>query len=191
MNLHQIASGFVGSVNPFVPILIRISTGYSIAVGGRRTPSYAPAVVASGQVQSLTFRDLTQIEGLNLQGTRKAIYVNGRVDGLVRVENKGGDLITVPGAFLVGSISGTTLTVSQVNSGRISVGDIVAGSGVTEGTRITALGTGLGGVGTYTVDAAQTATSTAMTSGAVWLVATVLEQWPDWCKLAVTLQDGS
>jgi len=49
-----------------------------------------------GQVQSLTYTDLTQIDGLNIQGVRRAIYINGEVDGLVRSENKGGDIITTP-----------------------------------------------------------------------------------------------
>lgn len=121
MNLHQMASGMVGAVNPFVPVSIQVSTGYTTAADGKRAPTYAPFVIKPGQLQSLTFRDLTQIEGLNLQGTRRAIYVNGRVDGLIRGESKGGDLITFP-------------------------------------------------------------------DGTVWLVAIDLEAWPDWCKLAATLQ---
>ena len=191
MNLHQIASGGIGSVNPFIPLSIRVSTGSTTEDDGSRTPSYAPAVTAPGQVQALTFRDIQQLDGLNLQGTRRAIYVNGRVEGLVRVENRGGDLVTVPGAFFNGSIAGTTLTVDKVNSGQLAVGDVLAGSGIIDGTSIAALGTGTGGVGTYEVDTDQNVAEEAMTSGAVWLVAIVLEHWPDWTKLAVTLQDGS
>jgi hypothetical protein len=191
LNLHQIAAGAIGTVNPFLPISIRVSTGYSTDDDGTRVPSYAPAVSVPGQVQSLTFRDIQQIDGLNLQGTRRAIYVNGRVEGLVRVENRGGDLVTVPGAFFTGSIAGTTLTVTSVLSGQIAVGAGLAGSGILDGTSITALGTGAGGIGTYEVDIDQTVGPVAMTSGAVWLVALVLESWPDWSKLCVTLQDGS
>lgn len=191
MNLHQMASGAIGTVNPFVPISVRVSIGYQTDSNFNRTPAYAPAVTVSGQVQSLTFRDLQQLDSLNLQGTRKAIYVNGRIDGIVRIENKGGDLVTVPTAFFTGSISGTTLTVSALRSGRLSVGDGLTGSGVADGTTITALGTGLGGAGTYEISTTQNVASVQMASGTVWLVAMVLEQWPDWCKLAVTLQDGS
>lgn len=191
MNLHNLASGGINAVNPFVPLSIRVSTGYTAAADGIRSPSYAAAVSVSGQVQALSFRDIQQIEGLNLQGTRRAIYVNGKVDGLVRVENKGGDLVTVSSGFFQGSISGTTLTVDQVNAGRICVGDTVAGSGVVDGTRIASLGTGTGGVGTYEVDQGQTVAETAMTAGAVYLVALVSEQWDSWCKLICTLQDGS
>lgn len=191
MNMHQVVAGAISSVNPLVPLSIRVSTGYAQDANFVRQPSYAPAQVVQGQVQALTFRDIQQLDSLNLQGTRRAIYVNGRVDGLVRVENKGGDLVTVPDAFFEGSISGTTLTVSKVNAGQLAVGSTLAGSGVLDGTKIASLGTGLGGVGTYEVDLQQELPQTALRSGAVYLVAVVLEQWPSWCKLAVTLQDGS
>jgi hypothetical protein len=49
------------------------------------------------QVQPLTYRDLQQIEGLNLQGTRRAIWLFGDIEGIVRFTQQGGDLITFPG----------------------------------------------------------------------------------------------
>jgi len=61
-----------------------------------------------------------------------------------------------------GSISGTTLTISAVTSGQLGIGSELSGTGVTAGTVITALGTGLGGTGTYTV-ASQTVSSTTIT----------------------------
>lgn len=72
------------------------------------------------------------------------------------------------GASFTGAISGTTLTVSAVGSGTLAVGQPVSGAGVTAGTVITALGTGTGGAGTYTVSVSQTVASEAMTTvGAV------------------------
>jgi len=68
------------------------------------------------------------------------------------------------GAVVTGAIAGTTLTVSAVASGELAVGDPISGSGVTAGTYITALGTGTGGTGTYTVSASQTAASTTITA---------------------------
>lgn len=53
------------------------------------------------------------------------------------------------------SISGTTMTVSAVTSGTIAVGDLVFGANVQPYTRVTALGTGTGGIGTYTVSVYQ------------------------------------
>jgi hypothetical protein len=67
-------------------------------------------------------------------------------------------------ASFTGSISGTTLTVTAVASGYVGVGETIHGSGVTAATYITALGTGTGGVGTYTVSASQTVSSEAMTA---------------------------
>jgi Protein of unknown function (DUF3383) len=49
---------------------------------------------------------------------------------------------------------GNTLTVTVVNSGAVHVGDTVVGAGIAPGTTITALGTGTGGVGTYTLSGA-------------------------------------
>lgn len=48
------------------------------------------------QVQPLTTRDLRQLEGVNLQGTMKSIYLNGSVAGIVRPALKGGDQIILP-----------------------------------------------------------------------------------------------
>ena len=63
------------------------------------------------------------------------------------------------GAVVTGSIAGTTLTVTAVTSGTLYVGQTIQGSTVTAQTIITALGTGTGGVGTYTVNNSQTVTS--------------------------------
>jgi hypothetical protein len=51
--------------------------------------------------------------------------------------------------------AGTVLTVSAVRNGRLRVGDVLTGTGVTANTTITAFVTGTGGVGTYTVDISQ------------------------------------
>lgn len=68
------------------------------------------------------------------------------------------------GAEVTGAISGTTLTVSAVASGKLFVGQVISGSGVTPSTTITALGTGTGGAGTYTVSDSQTVSSTTITA---------------------------
>ena len=124
MNLHAIASGAVGAINPRVPLVLRVSTGSTVGADFKPVPTYAAAVTVMGQVQPMSWRDLQQIDGLNLQGTRRKIYANGFLDGIVRVTAKGGDLITD-------------------------------------------------------------------NDGNVWLVAIVLEQFPDWASVAVTLQNGS
>lgn len=76
------------------------------------------------------------------------------------------------GAFFTGSISGTTLTVTAVTNGTLAVGMRISGTGISSRTYITALGTGTGGVGTYTVGLAQTVASTTISgdNGGTYLV---------------------
>ena len=92
--------------------------------------------------------------------------------GLVDIVDNGIDAYIVDGADRYGwrisdpasaiftaSISSTTMTVTQLFSGTIAVGQQVFGVGVDQETVITALGTGTGGTGTYTVSNSQTAAS--------------------------------
>lgn len=122
MNLHQIVSGAIGRVNPFIPATLRQSTGYTTNPDGSRTPTYTDTVV-SIQVQALSTDDLMKVDGLNLQGNKQAVYLGGQWNGVVRVGKQGGDLLRF--------------------------------------------------------------------NGQTWLAVIVLENWPDWTKLAVVLQDGS
>ena len=72
-------------------------------------------------------------------------------------------------ASMVGSISGTTLTITAVASGNIVVGQLVSGPGLSMGVTVTALGTGTGGVGTYTISSSETVSSTTLQFGGVQL----------------------
>lgn len=64
---------------------------------------------------------------------------------------------TPPGA-------GTVLTVTAVAQGSLAVGQMISGTGIPAGTYITALGTGTGGTGTYTVSQSLEITSETMTA---------------------------
>jgi hypothetical protein len=64
-----------------------------------------------------------------------------------------------------GAIAATTLTVTNAPVGSaIGIGQSLAGVGIAAGTYITALGTGTGGNGTYTVSVSQTVAAEAMTA---------------------------
>ena len=65
-------------------------------------------------------------------------------------------------ATITASISGTTLTVTAVASGTLYIGQTIQGAGITANTVITALGTGTGNTGTYTVSNSQTIASETM-----------------------------
>jgi hypothetical protein len=72
------------------------------------------------------------------------------------------------GGTLTGSISGTTLTVTDVSDGAIALGMTLSGSGVAPGTKIVRFGSGAGGNvnsdGTYTVNISQTVASTTISA---------------------------
>lgn len=124
MNLHAIVGPMVGKVNPPLTAYIMRSNGYTTGPDGTRVPSYCDPVPVVCQVQSMQYNDLVQVEGLNIQGTKRKLYMNGHWDGLVRSDKKGGDLLKMP-------------------------------------------------------------------DGTTWLVVLVLEHWPDWSSIAITLQNGS
>lgn len=197
MNLHQIAAPMIGAVNPFFAVRFNISHGSVLNADGTETPGYetpgdlvasisgsvltvagmgkgrlavgqtlsdrsgallpgtlitgllsgngrdpgstwsvsvpqtvaAEAMITSlwlqAQIQPITWRDLQSLDGLNITGVRWKVFLSGQIDGVVRGERKGGDLIKIPRPH---RHAGT------------------------------------------------------------WLVAQVLEQWPDWVSAAITLQ---
>jgi hypothetical protein len=94
-NLHGIVRSVISSVNPNVKIQIQSSIGQTTNPDFTQTPSYASPITVRGQVQPLAQKDLQHTESLNLQGTLRAIYISGHVEGEIRVTAKGGDLITV------------------------------------------------------------------------------------------------
>jgi hypothetical protein len=129
---------------------------YMIAVCGASvyilTSNLTPSII--GQLNTST-----GIVGITDNGQN--VYI---VDGAYRYTWR----ISTPNtAIFTGSISGTTLTVTNKSSGTIGVGQVVFGVGVTSETVITALGSGSGGAGTYTVNISQTVTARDMNTAAV------------------------
>lgn len=99
--------------------------------------------------------------------------------GQVKITDNGVNVYIVDGAYrytwrisspanavFTGSVSGTTLTVTSVSTGSIATGQSLYGVGVSAETVITALGTGTGGAGTYTVNVSQTVTARSLNSTA-------------------------
>lgn len=74
---------------------------------------------------------------------------------------------------VTGHLDGTTLTVTDLNSGTLEVGQVVSGSGIPAGTKITGYLTGTGSDGTYTVSSdwswsTSTDDGSAIGSGTSW-----------------------
>lgn len=124
MNLNAIAGAVVSTILPQVLLTIEVSTGYTTAADGSQVPTYAAPQTVLGSLQALSSNELAQMESLNIQNVTTKIFINGAINGLVRADKKGGDIITTP-------------------------------------------------------------------DGSVWLVSTVLEDWPDWSCVGVTKQNGA
>lgn len=72
---------------------------------------------------------------------------------------------SLPASF-TGSVAGTTLTVTAIESGALGVGQVLSdvSGNLLAGTQIVGLGTGTGGVGNYQVSTTQTVASEPMTA---------------------------
>ena len=105
--------------------------------------------------------------------------------GIVKITDNGVNVYIVDGAYrytwyisspaaaiFTGSTSGTTLTVTTVSSGTIAINQSLYGIGILPETVITALGTGTGGTGTYTINRSQTVASGTLNSATVGAVVT-------------------
>jgi hypothetical protein len=163
-NSGSITLSFANQVAGEIPVPNSVSIYKSI-------PGWDTATLVSGAVgqdvetpADFEFRRQQSV-AINANGTPASIYANvfaqaGVLDAYV-LENPLG---VQSGAVFTGSISGLTLTVSAVTSGTIQVGQMVTGAGVAIGTVINALGTGTGGIGTYTVSISQTVASETLGS---------------------------
>lgn len=125
--------------------------------------------VCGPYVYALTSNFIGTLVGqLNTSTGRVGITDNGINAYIVDGTNRYTWRISSPSsAVFTGSISGTTLTVTAITNGTIAAGQSLFGVGVTNETVITALGTGTGGIGTYTINLSQTVSSRQMNSTAV------------------------
>ena len=95
MDLFGIATAAIQVVNPNVPATLTPLVGYTTDSSGHRAPTPSTPQSVMVQVQPLTMRDLRQVEGLNLNGTLRAIYIRGVANATVRVSGLGGELVTL------------------------------------------------------------------------------------------------
>jgi hypothetical protein len=96
MDLRGIANAASDTVNPNILVTVKRSSGYTVGAGQKQVPSYAPGVIGPAQIQALDSSDLKQIDGMNLQGVLRTIFLKGNLAGVVRVQSKGGDIVIIP-----------------------------------------------------------------------------------------------
>ena len=138
--------------------------------GMRQVSGGAYMVVVCGQyvyVLNSTFTP-TIIGTLNSSTGMVGITDNGLNVYIVDGTNRYTWRISNPlAAQFIGYTTTTTLTVTSMKSGTLAVGQQLFGVGVTPETVITALGSGSGGVGTYTINLSQTVSSQTLNTAAV------------------------
>ena len=118
MNLHGIVSRGIGAVNPNFMVTVKSPTGVVVTTpAGGRLPQRSSSNFFA-QVQSLTYQDLVKLDGLNIQGVRRAIYTNGYIASTLRIEIDSRD----HGAF-----SRLVTAIGDIG------GDIVIGCGISGG----------------------------------------------------------
>jgi hypothetical protein len=125
MNLRGLANQLTSQINPNQAITWVQNTGYTTNAAGKRTPTTTSSSI-SAQVQALSGRDLDHMDGMNVQGVMRTVFMYGNPQGVVRVDSKGGDMLQFP--------------------------EIPGGANRN------------------------------------WLVTQVIETWPNWAKVVVTLQ---
>jgi len=104
----------------------------------------------------------SQLDG-GVSGQTSAVQIDDT--NFIAQANICDESVTLSSSFVgTGSISGTVLTITSISSGTVAVGQSISGTGIITGTTIIALGTGSGGVGTYSVGSSQTVSSTTITA---------------------------
>jgi hypothetical protein len=137
-------------------------------------PSNAAALVQAAILQSFAGEDSGAAAGIGAEILASRYYANiATIGAWAQIYSLAIGSANSPAATFTASISGTTMTVSAVASGTLAVGQAVTGSTVADGTYITALGSGTGGTGTYTLGITQT-----VASGTLYAVAPSLTGMP-------------
>lgn len=198
MNLHGVVAPYIGAINPFIAVALRVSIGNDIQPNGERTPLYATPAAFTGTISSTTLT-VTAIAsgqpavGVTIAGTdipsdtsitRQLTGDPGGV-GTYSLNRDAGDLDDPI------AITTTMLVRAQVQP--MSYGEL---------RQFEALNLGGNKIGIYLygqfdgvvrpkVKGGDLVTIPSGPNAGTWLVVLNFEQWPDWCKVAATLQNGS
>lgn len=123
-------------------------------------PIYTKAQGQSG------FKTVTILDQYNAPHTVLYFYLANNLVGIYSLDTF--TPLTAISGYTFGTFqgyqTGTTLTITAVTTGQISVGQILTGSGIASNTVVTAFKTGTGGAGTYSVSTSQTVASTTISA---------------------------
>lgn len=97
LNLHKIANSAIRRVNPNISAVLKKYAGETIGPGRKPAPSYLPDQNVTIQLQPISRGDMQHVDGLNIQGLAKVIYVNGNYFSVQREMEQGGDIFVING----------------------------------------------------------------------------------------------
>ena len=95
MNLHHIVRGAINAINPDITVGLQRSNGYTVDTDGSQIPAYITSS-GLGQVQALGPADLKHVANANIQSVDRKVYLYGNWMGVVRADQRGGDILSFP-----------------------------------------------------------------------------------------------
>jgi hypothetical protein len=94
-DVRMIANQVSQVTNPNITVYWLKSIGYTTSASGARTPTTTSQVI-SAQVQGLSSEDLKHTDGMNIQGVMRSVHIFGNIQGVVRIDQQGGDILQFP-----------------------------------------------------------------------------------------------
>ena len=151
-------TGTLGGIGTYSVDVIQLVSSTTIQGAIAGTNLYVSSVTTSG----MTIAAGTELSG---SGVAPATTILNQIDGSPNgIGNYTVDTSQVVFSSTIDAISpGAILTVTNVISGALQVGTSLTGTNIIPGTTITALGSGTGGVGNYTVSTNQLVPTTIIT----------------------------
>jgi hypothetical protein len=95
MNLLALANTVITSVNPNIPVVWIQSSGYTTDTAGKRVSTTTTTTIQA-QVQGISASDLRHVDNLGIEGVKRSVHMLGNVQGVVRADQKGGDILQFP-----------------------------------------------------------------------------------------------
>ena len=137
-----------------------ISDGYQVTC---TATSAGTNRITCSDTTDMTVGDIVWFTG-SVFGGVSAFTSNNQIYCVYDIPNSTQFRVAEIAATVKGSISGTTLTVTTLLNGLLTVGSVIVAPGVSANTTITAILNAEGGAGTYTVSASQTVALTTITA---------------------------
>ena len=96
INVRALANAAVQQVNPNITgAWVQSTGGYTTNADGSRVAATTSTSVQM-QVQATSGKDLAHTDGLNVQGVLRTVVMYGNVQGVVRADQQGGDVLQFP-----------------------------------------------------------------------------------------------